>query len=224
MLYEFVVNGAQALRLWLCFVGCVWLVVCLWLCLGGCVLFVCCLLVCLGCVCLSFLLCCCGLWLCCWLCIMCCVLCGCLLFRSESLHCHLALAVEFRDCPSGACCCGPVVPTAPWSLLLKSGSAHCDQTLAVEGGGREKEDEELRRLSYKSGRPHLPGGEEAKSRKGCVLLSTILRELPNILSICGRAFVYFVKAWGWIAPNGSLTPSTQLKPMKEQLVGAGTTQ
>ncbi|CAK9087061.1 unnamed protein product [Durusdinium trenchii] len=147
-----------------------------------------------------------------------------LLTVSESLHCHLALAVEFRDCPSGACCCGPVVPTAPWSLLLKSGSAHCDQTLAVEGGGREKEDEELRRLSYKSGRPHLPGGEEAKSRKGCVLLSTILRELPNILSICGRVFVYFVKAWGWIAPNGSLTPSTQLKPMKEQLVGAGTTQ
>ena len=36
-LYEFVINGAQTLCLWLCVVGCVLLVVCLWLCFVGCV-------------------------------------------------------------------------------------------------------------------------------------------------------------------------------------------
>ena len=40
------------------------------------------------------------------------------------------IAVEVRECPlRGACCCGPEVPIASWSLPLRSESAHWDLEL-----------------------------------------------------------------------------------------------
>ena len=80
----------------------------------------------------------------------------------------LVLTIEVRQCPltSGARGWSPAVPTDIWRSRLKSGRAHWDLELIVEGVvwgcRRRRRKEEAEAILIKSRDPHLAGGEMRK--------------------------------------------------------------